>query len=276
MSTAPLRQELEDLIRRDLLGPAGGEQEIITEQSVRNRYLLGMLAPLKVIEVDEERVAPLEECDAPSQPITLGATNMWFSRTLSALSIPSSADPLEQLAEQDLTALFEDAESERDVKLVRRRHPRYDPYTDAQIWAAIGKLRAQDSAAPLTPKDLKLPEWKLFSKPDPAKNSANLRLRVVTPPAKYAPWIESVVLIDRLREVQALAGFTRLEPAGDDSAAKLVPLAGAAGFGSVARISWAAVCPAAFVGARADSPVFSRMWIRCGQPAGAHLLFHAR
>ena len=28
MSTAPLRQELEDLIRRDLLGPAGGEQEI--------------------------------------------------------------------------------------------------------------------------------------------------------------------------------------------------------------------------------------------------------
>jgi len=58
MSTAPLRQELEDLIRRDLLGPAGGEQEIVTEQSVRNRYLLGMLAPLKVIEVDEE---PFEE-----------------------------------------------------------------------------------------------------------------------------------------------------------------------------------------------------------------------
>src|ERR1039458_1555618 len=58
MSTAPLRQELEDLIRRDLLGPAGGEQEIITEQSVRNRYLLGMLAPLKLVEVDEE---PFEE-----------------------------------------------------------------------------------------------------------------------------------------------------------------------------------------------------------------------
>jgi hypothetical protein len=71
---------------------------------------------------------------------------------------------------------------------------------------------------------LKLPEWKLFSKPDPAKNSANLRLRVGTPPAKYATWIERVVLIDRLREVQALAGFTRLESGGDDSTAKLVPL----------------------------------------------------
>jgi hypothetical protein len=27
-----------------------------------------------------------------------------------------------------------------------------------------------------------------------------------------------------LREVQALAGFTRLEPAGDDSTAKLAPM----------------------------------------------------
>jgi hypothetical protein len=126
------------------------------------------------------RVAPLEECDAPSQPITLGATNMWFSRTLSALSIPSSGDPLEQLVEQDLTALFEDVESERDVKLVRKSHARYDKYPDVQIWAAIVKLRALDSAAPLTPKDLKLPEWKLFSKPDPAKNSDNLRLRVAS------------------------------------------------------------------------------------------------
>lgn len=59
MSTAPLRKEFEDLIRRDLLGPAGGEQEIVTEQSVRNRYLLGMLAPLKRIEEEEEE--PLEE-----------------------------------------------------------------------------------------------------------------------------------------------------------------------------------------------------------------------
>jgi len=170
------------------------------------------------------RVAPLEECHAASQPITLGATNMWFSRTLSALSIPSSADPLEQLVEQDLTALFEDAESERDVKLVRKGHARYDNYADSQIWAAIEKLRALDGAAPLTPKDLRLPEWLLFSAPDPSRNSINLRLRVGTPPAKYAPWIESVVLIERLREVQAIVGFTRLEAAGDDSPAQLAPL----------------------------------------------------
>lgn len=170
------------------------------------------------------RVAPPEECHAQQKPITLGATNMWFARTLSALSIPSSADPLDQLVEQDLTSLFEDVESERDVKLARKGHPRYDQYTDPQIWAAVQRLRIQGSGGPMTAKDLKLPEWNLFSKPDPAKNGPNLRLRVETPPAKYAEWIDSVVLIERLREVQALVGFSRLEPAGDDSTAKLVPL----------------------------------------------------
>jgi hypothetical protein len=170
------------------------------------------------------RVAPLQECHAGSRPITLGATNMWFSRSLSALSIPSTTDPLEQVVEQDLAALFEDAESERDVKLLRKGHARYDLYSDAQIWAAIAKLRTLDLAAPLTPKDLKLPEWKLFSRPDPTKNSPNLRLRVGAPPTKYAPWLDSVVLIERLREVQALVGFTRLEAPGDDSPAMLAPL----------------------------------------------------
>ena len=73
MSTAPLRQELEDLICRDLLGPAGGEQETITEQSVRNRYLLGMLAPLKVIDADEE---PFDELADSSEDQCGGALEL--------------------------------------------------------------------------------------------------------------------------------------------------------------------------------------------------------
>jgi len=148
------------------------------------------------------RVAPFDECHSLALPITLGATNMWFARTLSALSIPSSTDALDQLVEQDLPSLFEDVESERDVKLARKGHARYDPYADAQIWTAIQRLRLQDVAAPLTPKDLKPPEWRLFSRPDPAKNSANLRIRVTPPPVKYSEWIDSVVLIERLREAR--------------------------------------------------------------------------
>jgi len=54
---AELRTQLLDLIRHDLLGPAGGPDEIVDEPSVRGRYMLGVLAPLgqpSLLEPEEE------------------------------------------------------------------------------------------------------------------------------------------------------------------------------------------------------------------------------
>ncbi len=122
-----------------------------------------------------------------------------------------------QLVEQDLASLFEEAQTEREIMFARKGVEKYDPYSDRQIWDVVQKLRSEILKEVLSPKDLKIPEWRLFSQPDPKKNSPNLRLRVESPPVKYAKWIEGVVLIDRLREVQALVGFSRLEAAGEDS-----------------------------------------------------------
>jgi hypothetical protein len=44
-SPRELRAELEQIVIRDLLGPAGGPAEELDERSVRDRYLVGMLAP---------------------------------------------------------------------------------------------------------------------------------------------------------------------------------------------------------------------------------------
>lgn len=44
-SPLQLRAELDKLVRQDLLGPAGGEHEEITEANVRGRYIVGLLAP---------------------------------------------------------------------------------------------------------------------------------------------------------------------------------------------------------------------------------------
>src|SRR5262249_3343742 len=46
-SSMQIRAELEELVLNDLLGPAGGPAEEITEKSVRDRYLVGMLAPTR-------------------------------------------------------------------------------------------------------------------------------------------------------------------------------------------------------------------------------------
>lgn len=43
-SQSQLRAELETMVLGDLLGPAGGESEELTERNVRDRYLVGVLA----------------------------------------------------------------------------------------------------------------------------------------------------------------------------------------------------------------------------------------
>ena len=40
-----IRAELEEMVLKDLLGPAGGPEEIVAEPAVRGRYILGILAP---------------------------------------------------------------------------------------------------------------------------------------------------------------------------------------------------------------------------------------
>ena len=47
LSSSPIniRQELLDIVLKDLRGPAEGPEEIIKEQTVRDRYVLGLLAP---------------------------------------------------------------------------------------------------------------------------------------------------------------------------------------------------------------------------------------
>src|SRR5437773_1737461 len=44
-SPSQIRAELLDAVLLDLLGPAGGPDEELDERNVRDRYLVGMLAP---------------------------------------------------------------------------------------------------------------------------------------------------------------------------------------------------------------------------------------
>ena len=75
-SPAALRAELERLVILDLLGPAGGPEEEIAEGGVRDRYLVGMLAPRQqqIAPEEQDDIDPVGE-DAPDDgPIDRGAT----------------------------------------------------------------------------------------------------------------------------------------------------------------------------------------------------------
>jgi Domain of unknown function (DUF1998) len=154
-----------------------------------------------------------EACEGRQRAILLGASNSWFPIMLSVLSIPSTTEKLSQLVEWNWAEL-EECESAREVKLKRKLLKGLAVYTDDQIWEAVTKRKEanpQDDGA----ANLRDPEWEVFSNPDPHLNSRDFKLRVVEPPQAYRKFMEKVVLAERLREVRALTGFTRIESPGD-------------------------------------------------------------
>jgi len=153
-------------------------------------------------------------CQEKLRPIMLGASNSWFPLRLSGLSIPQSVNLLEQLVTRYWSHL-EECESARDVKFARKGCPGLEPYTDEDLWATLETLRLKKEDSEGAEADLKIPEWKVLSRPDPARNNEDFRLREVPVPTAYAPFFERVVLVERLREVHALLGFTRLESPED-------------------------------------------------------------
>ena len=64
-----LRAELESMVLGDLLGPAGGEDEELTERTVRDRYLVGVLGPSRPGTTTASPPAEgVEDEDAPLIP----------------------------------------------------------------------------------------------------------------------------------------------------------------------------------------------------------------
>ena len=154
------------------------------------------------------------ECNELQRGILLGASNSWFPMMLSALSLPTTINKLGQLVEQNWGEL-EECESAREVKLKRKLLHGLSAYSDADIWAAVEQKKSALPQETDEPKDLREPEWQVFANPNLQLNSRDFQLRVVAPPAGYEQVIKKVVLVERLREVQALIGFTRIESPGD-------------------------------------------------------------
>jgi hypothetical protein len=81
VSPGQVRQEFIDMLLRDWLGPAGGEEEVIREFRVRDRYLVGMLAPNRKAESslgkdDSEEDDPVDPIDEQGELAVSGADNI--------------------------------------------------------------------------------------------------------------------------------------------------------------------------------------------------------
>lgn len=158
-----------------------------------------------------------DECPEQVEVILLGASNSWFPLTLSTLSLPTGADELEQLVREHWSTLEKAAtitilSAFRQIGQLRP----FEGYSDEEVWAAVEANRARREGEDGEDRsDVRTPEWEAFSQPQAARHTPDFKLREVAPPQPYASVVKQVVLAERLREVQALIGFTRIESPPD-------------------------------------------------------------
>jgi len=158
------------------------------------------------------------ECAEPAKPTLVGASNIWFPVSISALSVPISSNELGQLVEENWPML-EPASSLAILEAFATvgNLKKFARWSLDELWAAIEKKRSadDDDEGPESLLELKQGEWDVFSEPDAGLQTKDFKLTETTCPPGYEQWIDRVVLAERLRVVQAMIGFTRVISPGD-------------------------------------------------------------
>lgn len=158
-----------------------------------------------------------QPCEYKARTILLAASNTWFPLVYNTLSIPAGVDILEQLVEAHW-AILQGAESMQDIAAFRRARllKHMSDYTEEDIWTRVEAKKTTGSASVrVKPSDLKIPEWEVLSNPASAPKAADFEVTPVRVPDGYTGVLAQVVLVERLREVMAITGFTRIESLRD-------------------------------------------------------------
>ena len=83
-----------------------------------------------------------------------------------------------------------------------------------EIWSRVENIK-NDPPEESNVIDIKRPEWDIFSNPNFSMILNDFKLNQVSAPPKYSKYIKRVVQVEKIREVRALIGFTRIDSPGD-------------------------------------------------------------
>ena len=186
-------------------------------------------------------------CDQEVRLMLVGASNLWFPATQSIIDMPR-LDPQEILKDRAnalVAAIGEDlgelATNTRFLRMAMKGHPELgelldldDEELDAVVSRALAPAEHEESLsarrAAWSPTDLLVPEWRYLLKEPPEDRHEDERTGLTLSPRSLAghpiDGIDRVLAVDRLRKVNALLGFTRIDDFDrvDDSRKRLVPL----------------------------------------------------
>jgi len=183
-----------------------------------------------------------KSCDAKPALIMMGASNLWFPATQSVIVMPKTEqqelgmirDQLRikvgvekiQKYESDLGTLRDVADGKVDLAGI----------PDEALGSMVASILNPDMDDPLAaladwdPVDLLVPEWDYLQKPEGFPDSMNQEEFMVTEQGigegLEERGIDRLVAVDRMKKVNALLGFTRLDDMDrvSDKASRLVKL----------------------------------------------------
>lgn len=155
-----------------------------------------------------------EGCTNRLRLIVLGASNLWFSVTASALHLPGGDDAAQVI--DDNWAVVKDVPT---VDLLRVLVENLDALKGLRdqpveaIWELVQRRKAEGGpSGEQETTDLLAEEWALLSRPTTEKQDDDFRaIPNSVAPSRFEGLIDQVVRVTRLREVQALVGFTRMD-----------------------------------------------------------------
>lgn len=157
-------------------------------------------------------------CSEHARTMVLGATNSWFASQLRVFSIPRAEEPLTQAVKEHWSLLSPlaavPADAAKMLLPTQACWPELEQYGADAVWAAVTKeaqAAAGDQGDEDEEFDLITPEWRAFTHPRDHALPDFTTVRERQVPEGTADWLDSVVLVHRLREVSALTGFTRIE-----------------------------------------------------------------
>lgn len=155
------------------------------------------------------------DCREQVRALQRGASNVHFAVVASALSIPPASEALSQIV-QDMRIYLDAVPDDALPSVLAGVASQYTVPVE-QLLTAYRQLRALESGgAPLTERIARGEEYDALSddREDPVVSGVipQFRNRALEPPPALAPWFDLIGAASRLREVRALAGFSRIEP----------------------------------------------------------------
>ncbi|HEX2915472.1 MAG TPA: DISARM system helicase DrmA [Chloroflexia bacterium] len=188
-----IRAELEELVLKDLLGPAGGADEELREK-VRDRYLVGLLAPGKL----QDEPDPDEHLDLTEQEELSSAEN---GKSGEDGSNDAASQQLISFCPSSMGLSFSVASDARELKITARWGHYRRQYSETQFGQdgrpiMVWKRAQREGSTVILLKEGKLKDWR----PSPIEQPEVVVRGIVRRSRNNPDWSVTLFLVNRQHE----------------------------------------------------------------------------